>query len=924
MEMNLLKVASFEPDLLQSPSAWLGHLPLAQWVMHQVRPDIFVELGTHHGHSYFSFCKAVQELDLPSKCSAVDTWSGDEHAVFYGDEVFSAVNAHHEKHYASFSRLLRMTFDEAVEYFEDGSIDLLLIDGMHTYKAVRHDFDTWLPKLAPGAVVMFHDTNVRERNFGVWKLWIELQEVYPNNIEFRHFNGLGVLQLNDAPEEKKLDWLQTNFPDKQLVINYFASLGSRQLERYYLTERDRQIAHLNQAVTECDRQIAHLNQAVTERDGRIQNLTNTIDEIRSSTSWRVSAPVRWVGRWIRRIKKLFRLPFVALKRGRGVKNTLKKALELYRREGISGIKRELAWVASAGIVSPAPGSDGYDRNDYAEWIRRYDTLTDESRSKMQKLQSEFAEQPLISVVMPTYNPKPEWLIEAIESVRNQIYPKWELCIADDASTNPDVHKILADYLAKDARVKVVFREQNGHISAASNSALEIATGKWIALLDHDDVLAEHALFWVAEMINRHPDAGLIYSDEDKITETGERLCPYFKCDWNLDLFYSQNMISHLGVYRTKLVTEINGFRLGLEGSQDYDLALRCIERLKPEQIVHIPRVLYHWRVHTKSTAMIADSKPYAMLAGERAINEHFVRTGAKGKVTFVGHGYQPAYDLPDPLPLVSIIIPTHNGLQLLRQCIDSIFQKTTYHNYEIIVVDNGSDESATLVYLSKLTRNQKVRVIRDDGPFNYSRLYNKVADLANGKVIALLNNDTEVISPDWLNVMVAHALRPDIGAVGGRVIIKNKKIMRAGILLGRPHLAIYALSQWQAGRLSLTQNFSALSGACLVFRKSVAEEVSGFDEKNLPNALNDVDFCLRIKELGYRNLWTPSVNFYLDLKEPCKNGSNYQKYDFTDEASEYTRKRWADQLSNDPAYSPNLTLDYGDFSFSWPPRLACY
>jgi len=687
------------------------------------------------------------------------------------------------------------------------------------------------------------------------------------------------------------------------------------------------ISHLNQAVTERDGQIANLNQAVTERDGQIQNLTNKIDEICSSTSWRVSAPVRWVGWCTRRIINLFKLPAILLKRGGGLKNTFKKALELHRREGIPGIRRGLAWVANAGAVSPILGSDGHDRNDYTEWVRRYDTLTDESRSKMRKLQSEFAMQPLISVVMPTYNPKPEWLIEAIDSVRNQIYPHWELCIADDASTNPTVHKILTDYQAKDARIKVVFREQNGHISAASNSALEIATGEWIALLDHDDVLAEHALFWVVETINRHPDAGLIYSDEDKITETGERLGPYFKCDWNPDLFYSHNMISHLGVYKSSLIREIRGFRQGLEGSQDYDLALRCIERLQPGQIVHIARVLYHWRVHPESTAMTADSKPYAMLAGERAINEHFVRTGVHGKVTYVGHGYQPTYDLPDPLPRVSIIIPTCNDLQLLRQCIDSIFKKTTYKNYEIIVVDNGSDDSATLVYLDELSQHPKVRVIRDDGPFNYSRLNNKAVELAEGEFIALLNNDIEVISPEWLSVMVAHALRPEIGAVGAKLYYTNKTLQHGGIILGirgfggHSHKHSKFGSLGYMGRLSLTQNLSAVTGACLVIRKEIFNRLGGLDEQNLAVAFNDVDFCLRAQQHGYRNIWTPQAE--LIRHESATRGYEDipEKQARFAKEGEYMKQRWGDQFLNDPAYSPNLTLYYEDFSYAWPPRV---
>lgn len=249
---SLITAASFTPNSLQSPNAWVGHLPFAAWVIQETAPKIFVELGTHSGNSYFSFCQAVIEAGLSTKCYAVDTWQGDEHAGQYNEEIFAKVNAHHQGHYAGFSRLLRMTFDDAVTYFADESIELLHIDGLHTYEAVRHDFETWLPKLALGAVVMFHDTNVRERNFGVWKLWEELQARYQNNREFVYSNGLGVLQLNNAPDEKRLEWLQPSSPEKQRVKDYFTALGARQLERFELNELKQHAANLNQAVVERD------------------------------------------------------------------------------------------------------------------------------------------------------------------------------------------------------------------------------------------------------------------------------------------------------------------------------------------------------------------------------------------------------------------------------------------------------------------------------------------------------------------------------------------------------------------------------------------------------------------------------------------------------------------------------------------------
>ncbi len=273
-----IKSAEFKPRSLEFPNAWVGHLPFAAWLIQEISPAIFVELGTHSGNSYFSFCQAVYEKELNTKCYAVDTWQGDEHAGHYDDDIFIKVNAHNEQYYAGFSRLLRTTFDNAVSYFENASIDLLHIDGLHTYETVRHDFETWLPKLAPGAVVVFHDTNVRERNFGVWRLWAELQAIYPNNLEFFHSNGLGVMQLKTAPPHKKLNWLQPNSTEREILRKYFAALGAKQLERYDLIELRRNSASLNQAVTERDGQIASLSQAVTERDGQIASLNQVVSE----------------------------------------------------------------------------------------------------------------------------------------------------------------------------------------------------------------------------------------------------------------------------------------------------------------------------------------------------------------------------------------------------------------------------------------------------------------------------------------------------------------------------------------------------------------------------------------------------------------------------------------------------------------------
>ncbi len=706
-----------------------------------------------------------------------------------------------------------------------------------------------------------------------------------------------------------------------------------------IAEQDRQVALLTQQVADRDGQVALLQQQVAERDGQIAVLDQQVAErvallieIVASKSWRITAPLRIVAHQWRRTRRVFRtLPSVIRGCG-GMVNAGKKTLGAFQENGISGVRDKLRnKIAGSGVISFQPGeqsdSVSVDRNDYTEWVHRYDTMNEVTRSEIAHRVNDMPHTPLISVLMPTYNTETESLIEAIESVRRQIYPHWELCIADDASSDKAIRPILEGYAKEDHRIKVVFREKNGHISAASNDALTLVTGEWVALLDHDDLLTEHALFYVAEVINQHPTIRLIYSDEDKIDKKGRRFQPYFKCDWNEDLFYSQNLISHLGVYHADLVREIGGFREGFEGSQDYDLALRMIERIEPDQVHHIPRVLYHWRIHDKSTAQSSNAKPYAELAGEKALNEYFQRQRMAATAEGLGYGYRVRYALPNSIPMVSLIIPTRNGVHLLRQCIESLLKKTNYPNYEILIVDNGSDDPETLHYFTLLETESHVRVLQNHGPFNYSALNNFAVKEARGKLVGLINNDVSVISPEWLSEMVSLAVQPKVGAVGARLWYPNDTLQHGGVVLGiggcgsHSHKNFPKGAYGYLGRMVLISGFSAVTGACLIIEKAIYEEVGGLNEIDLQVAFNDIDFCLRVREAGYRNVWTPYADLY--HHESASRGSEDlpEKQARFDREVQYMMHRWENSLLHDPAYSPNLTLNYEDFSLAWPPRV---
>jgi GT2 family glycosyltransferase len=915
--MSILKIFKS----IDFPSAWLGHLHFAYFLIQEFKPKVFVELGTHGGNSYFAFCQSVKENQTNTLCYAVDHWKGDQHTFEYeGDKIFSKVNDYNLSHYSKFSKLLRMNFDDALNEFEDASVDLLHIDGFHTYEAVKHDFESWLPKLAPGAIVLFHDTQVKERDFGVYKLWQELTKIYPNHIEFTHSYGLGVLQLNDA--KCYLDFFKYDFKTKKFFKLNFEYLSQNSSLNLSVEQKDNHIKNLNV-------EIANIQKINSDKDNHIKNLNVEIIKLQkiytdkeielkniyNSRSWRCAA-------YLRKIAQIFRIS-----RHFFSKKILLRFYEIVLLEGFKGILNRRK-MGLQGILNNLKNKQEKNFNywDYQKWIKLYDDLNSEDLEIIKKKISQFKNNPKISIIMTTFNSNVFFLREAIESVRKQIYENWELCIADDCSANIEVLNLLNYYKKIDKRINIIFRKKNGHISAASNSALSISKGEWIVLLDHDDVIKVDALYWVVKEINLYPQVKMIYSDEDKLDEYGIRIDPYFKCDFNKHLFYSQNMFCHLGAFKNSLVKECNGFREGFEGSQDYDLTLRCLEKISQNQIRHIPKILYHWRKHANSTSYSILSKPYAVTNGKKALEEHFIRQNINAVIEITDFGYRPRYLMPKKEPFVSLIIPTRNLYPFFKRCFESIISKTSYKNYEIIVVDNGSDDSEILKYFSKISTYSNVKVIKDNRPFNFSQICNSAVKYVKGEYFGLINNDIEVINSDWLSEMMSFIIQPNIAAVGAKLLYPDNKIQHAGVIIGVGGVAGHSHKYYNSNdpgffsRLNLVQNLSAVTAACLITNLKIFNEVKGFDEENLKVAFNDVDYCLKLINKNYDIIYTPFAQLYHYESATRKKNDTPLKASIHNREVNFMHLKWNESLKYDPYYSPNLTLFMEDFSYAWPPR----
>jgi O-antigen biosynthesis protein len=684
-----------------------------------------------------------------------------------------------------------------------------------------------------------------------------------------------------------------------------ADLGRLRDERDALAEENEQLR--------LELHTARRNAAL---EGRLRAQAQAeVEVMRTSTSWRVSAPLRVLGP----LRTALQGP-AATRRSLRARGGVRAVGRTLRRQGL---RRTLALARAEARRSTRLAG-------YADWLESYDALSDADRSAISRSIASMQDPPLISIVMPVHDTDPQVLAQALDSVTGQLYPHWQLCVCDDASPGDAHLRLLTDLAEQDPRVRLVRRVTNGGIARATNDALALATGDYVAFLDHDDVLAPHALFLVATEVIRHPELDVAYSDEDKLDADGQRCDPHFKPAFNADLLLAQNYLNHLTVVRRSLLDRIGGLRTDLDGAQDHDLVLRATAATTAQRVRRIPFVLYSWRQHSGSGTFSATRLAEAAAASRRAVADHLAATGCPEAVVtpspHVPSWNRVVWPLPDPAPAVTVIIPTRDRLALLRDCVSGLLDRTDYPALRVLIVDNGSSEHETLAYLSAVVADDRVRVLRAPGPFNYSALNNRAVRAADTPLVLLLNNDIVVRERDWLREMVSQVCRPGVGVVGARLLYADERVQHAGVVLGIGGVAGHSHKHagphdtgW-FGRLVLAHEVSAVTGACLLTSRELFLAVGGLDEVDLRVAFNDIDFCLKVRSRGHRVVYTPYAELYhLESASRGPEESPAQVARFNRESA-VMRDRWAGWLRDDPAYSPNLSDVREDFSLASPPR----
>lgn len=822
----------FEPVLLlNKPSAWVGHVPFARWIVEAVRPSTIVELGTHNGVSFAAFCAAVAKLELDTKCYAIDSWQGDAQAGEYSDEVYSQLKGFVDKNYSSFATLIRSFFDEAVDQFEDGSIDLLHIDGFHTYEAVSNDFKTWFKKLSDKAVVLFHDTNERQPTFGVWKFWSEVSSRYPS-FEFLHGHGLGVLCVGRNAPEAIRELCTLTDKEKESVRERIKVIG----ERWYLESLLFRVR-------------SNLGETVHEENGRVA----------------VGSPVE--------VLRLFGTP--------AERKNNDQATE------------------------PPP--------DYASWLPKQKLYPYQIETILQRLSAD--------------NRSPRFLVAVIDDQNELQLPDHTLSNLNEQLL-PGVRQVVLSDLPKPQGLTIdwLVMQEGGWQQPLNDYLQSHKDLDWVQILFAGDELEESTLLLLADRILEHPQWRCCYFDQDCIGPDQDA-SPLFKPDFNLDMLRSYPYIGRVLAVQRQALLEVGGFDPQFQELAHQDFVFKLAENPGFQAIGHISEVLYH------SYSSFGDwlVRPGALSQVKTVVSAHLARLEVPHEIA---DGFLPVinrirYGYPEQ-PLVSILIPTKDQLPMLRRCVETLLEKTTYPNYEMLIIDNDSETPEAQNWLGGIEalESEQVRVLRYPHPFNFSAMNNQAVLKAKGEYLVLLNNDTAVIKGDWLDELLNHARRPEVGIVGSKLLYPDGKIQHAGVILGlngpAGHPFVYEPGDniGYMHRLVMDQNYSAVTAACLMMRKAVYLECGGMDEDAFKVSYNDVDLCLKSRQAGYLTVWTPYAvlmhegNASQDQIDKDQAVQKRKQERFRDEQAEMYR-RWLPLLANDPAYNRVLDLQGKGFTVDY-------
>ncbi len=869
------------PQRLTANSYWYEDIPFAMLLVSLTRPQNMVELGLHYGESDGPFCQAIAELKLDCRCYAIDNRAGDIRYKQGELETLEDLRKHHDQLNGGFSVLINSDLNNALPRFIDGTVDLLHIDGAYTYEAIKNDFTNFLPKMSKRGIALLHNINVMENVSGARLFFNELKPQFPN-FEFLHGRGFGVLFVGDSVPES-IKWLfEMSGEESQAIKNLFFTLGQRLTCQTDMVNRDRELEQAKKQMQYQEQSLLRLGREIEEKDRQISDLSKTLFitdpyQIAGSRAWKLTQII-WAAR-----RKL--IPHNSRRE--------KLAIRVIRLAKKLSDHRKTKLVSNQKIT-------------YQQWINENEPGESNLESQMDECNA-FSYQPLISIIVPIFNTPPKMLEAMLRSVASQTYRNWQLCLVDGNSNNHIVREILDEWRKRDRRVVIKLLDENLGISGNSNEALALAKGEFVALLDHDDLLAPFALYEVVKLLNLHPDTDFIYSDRDSVDEEGiERSNPLFKPDWSPEIMLSANYLTHLCVFRKLIIDEIGGFRSGYDGAQDWDLFLRITE--KTGRIRHIPKILYHWRMWGNSTALTTASKPYAIDAQVQTITDYLKRKGINAKTTITPNGLLRVSWPVNDNPKVSIIIPTTGRKELIEPCLKSLLNETSYRNFEVIVIHNGNlDESHKSYYHNISQQSDLIKVIYYDKPFNYSSVNNLGVKVASGNILLFLNDDTEILNGEWLEEMVQWIQHPEIGVVGAKLVTPEGKIQHAGIILGLTGLAGHIFSGFPPMHLDIFghadwyRNYLAVTGACLMIRRTDFEEIGGFDEQ-FSLCGSDVELCLRIIDKGLRVLYTPFA--ILKHLESATHQRVIPKNDFILSRHKYGKYL----LSGDPFFNPNLSL----------------